>query len=322
MSEVKIVNAGLQVMGKKSRNDVAMHVNPNAATPGIEPDFVFDPMSWHGEILSWFCNYSYPLYIYGESGAGKTTCVKQIAARLNYPVYELTGSASMEPRDLLGSKTLDAPNGQTITAWQDGALVKAMRDGGILLINEMDACNPDALIVLNSVLDGSPVCLEDSGTVIYPDPMFRFVATGNTNGTGNVSGRYTGTLCQNFALRDRFMWVVADYIPRDAELALLKKKASLSDDCYNIMLDFAGITRAVELPKDLTEFENLLPPMTTRSLLKWADMLATDGPTWVKRKKNAMRETLDRAFARGVDAGQRAALFEILNHLTKETGND
>ena len=37
-----------------------------------------------------------PLYIFGPTSAGKSSLVRQIAARLNYPVYEATGHDRLE----------------------------------------------------------------------------------------------------------------------------------------------------------------------------------------------------------------------------------
>ena len=40
-----------------------------------------------------------PLYLYGPTGSGKTSLIKQLAARLNYPVFEVTGHGRMEFAD-------------------------------------------------------------------------------------------------------------------------------------------------------------------------------------------------------------------------------
>lgn len=42
-------------------------------------------------MVVWFLDNSDPLYVFGPTGCGKTSCIKQLAARLNYPVFKVTG---------------------------------------------------------------------------------------------------------------------------------------------------------------------------------------------------------------------------------------
>lgn len=72
------------------------------------------------------------MYMCGPSGSGKTSSICQLAARLNYPVFEVTGHNRLEFQDLVGHHSVQ--NG-TMT-FEYGPLALAMRYGGILLINE------------------------------------------------------------------------------------------------------------------------------------------------------------------------------------------
>ena len=86
-------------------------------------------------------------------------------------------------------------------AYKYGPLPLAMRYGGILLINEADLLSPEVAVGLNGVLDGAPLCLpENGGEVISPHEMFRIACTSNTNGGGDDTGLYQGTVRQNLAL--------------------------------------------------------------------------------------------------------------------------
>ena len=86
-------------------------------------------------------------------------------------------------------------------AYKYGPLPLAMRYGGILLINEADLLSPEVAVGLNGVLDGAPLCLpENGGEVISPHEMFRIACTANTNGGGDDTGLYQGTVRQNLAL--------------------------------------------------------------------------------------------------------------------------
>ena len=76
-------------------------------------------------------------------------------------------------------------------AYQYGPLALAMRHGGLFLLDEFDLLDPSTAAGLNSILDGSPLCIpENGGEIIEPHEMFRFVATANTNGGSDETGLY------------------------------------------------------------------------------------------------------------------------------------
>ncbi|WP_428166050.1 AAA family ATPase [Desulfovibrio sp.] len=123
------------------------------------------------------------LYVFGTTGCGKTSCIKQ--PRLNYPVFEVTGHGRLEFADLVGHLTIKDGN----MAFEHGPLALAMQYGAILLLNEIDLTSPEIAAGLNSVLDGSLLYIaENGGEIIPPHPMFRFVATKNTNDGGDNTG--------------------------------------------------------------------------------------------------------------------------------------
>ena len=165
------LDSGQVFSGKPSGKQIRGYAKPSAYTPAIDPDYIFHESS--RDVAVWFCNPTEPLYVFGPVGAGKTSLIKQLAARLNYPVFEVTGHGRLEFADLAGHLTVQ--NGSM--AFEYGPLALAMRYGGILLFNEIDLTSPEVAAGLNSVLDGSPLCIaENGGELLTPHPMFRFVA--------------------------------------------------------------------------------------------------------------------------------------------------
>lgn len=163
------------------------------------------------ELVVWIMTPSDPLYVFGPTGAGKSSLIRQVAAKLNYPVFDITGHGRLEFNDLAGHLTVE--NGSM--RFQYGPLALAMKFGGLFLLNELDLLDPATAAGLNGVLDGAPLCLpENGGEVIPPHPMFRFVATANTNGASDESGLYQGTLRQNLAFMDRFWLCEVGYRPK------------------------------------------------------------------------------------------------------------
>lgn len=83
------------------------------------------------------------LYITGPTGSGKTSLVEQVAARINWPVQTVTGHGRLELNDLLGQWLLLKGGGMQ---WADGPLTLAVRNGHVLLVNEIDAMEPSELV--------------------------------------------------------------------------------------------------------------------------------------------------------------------------------
>ncbi len=194
-------DAGEVFSGKSSGTTVTGFSSSSDYTP--RPDNRYQFHSSSRDVVVWFLmEKPEPLYLYGPTGCGKSSLVRQLAARLNYPVFEITGHERLEIADLIGHLTVQDGN----MKFEYGPLSMAMKIGGIFQFNELDLCSPATLAGLNTILDGSPLCIpENGGELIYPADTFRFVATANTNGSTDDTGLYQGTLRQNLAFLDRFM---------------------------------------------------------------------------------------------------------------------
>ena len=182
LSELKVIDfdAGTLFSGQASGRMIKGFAAPSVHTPTINPDYLFHDAI--RELVVWFISPADPLYVFGPTGSGKTSLIRQVAAKLNYPVFDVTGHGRLEFNDLAGHLSVD--NGSM--GFQYGPLALAMKFGGLFLLNELDLLDPATVTGLNGVLDGAPLCIpENGGEVIPPHPMFRFVATANTNGAAD-----------------------------------------------------------------------------------------------------------------------------------------
>ena len=98
------MDAGLVFSGVPTGNKIWGYQNPCLYTPAIDPHYSFHESARDAAV--WFMNKLDPLYLYGPTGSGKTSLIKQLAARLNYPVFEVTGHGRMEFADLCGHISL------------------------------------------------------------------------------------------------------------------------------------------------------------------------------------------------------------------------
>lgn len=306
------LDAGLVFSGKASGRLIQGYAKPSAYTPAVTPDYLFHESS--RDIVVWLMNPADPLYVFGPTGCGKTSCIKQLAARLNYPVFEVTGHGRLEFVDLAGHLAVKDGN----MVFEYGPLALAMRHGAILLLNEIDLTSPEVTAGLNSVLDGSPLCIaENGGELITPHPMFRFIATANTNGGGDDTGLYQGTQRQNAAWLDRFVMCEIGYPTPDVEKALLARRfPALPEEITHKLVDFAGEVRKLFMGEggnhDLAG--TIEVTLSTRTLLRWAELTVRFQPL-AHQGIQPVTYALDRALGFQASRETRAMLHELAQRI-------
>lgn len=305
--EPKEFDAGEMFSGKKSNKPVWGFAEPSYYTPERDPNYIFH--STCQDICLWHMAEPEPLYVYGAAGAGKTSLIKQIAASLNYPVFEITGHARLEFADLVGQPTVKNKGME----FQYGPLALAMKYGGICLLNEIDITDPATLCGLNSILDGSPLCIpENQGELIKPHPMFRFVATANSNGRADDTGLYQGVLAQNLAFMDRFWVVMVEYPTKEAETALLSKiTPDLPAALISSMTDLATEVRESFMKDDGSGME---VTFSTRTLIRWAKLTLMYAPL-ARHGIMPVEHALDRALGFKAQPSTKEALHEMVQRI-------
>ena len=306
--QVVDLDAGKVFSGQPSGRTIKGFAKPSIHTPTVDPDYLFhDAMR---ELVVWFISPVDPLYVFGPTGSGKSSLVRQVAAKLNYPVFEVTGHGRLEFNDLAGHLTVE--NGSM--RFQYGPLALAMKFGGLFLLNEIDLLDPATATGLNGVLDGGPLCIpENGGEVIPPHPMFRFVATANTNGAADDSGLYQGTLRQNLAFMDRFWLCEVGYPPADAETRLLERLAPvLPDDLRRTMVEFANEVRRLFIGEGASQQpgETIEITFSTRTLIRWAELTQRFQPL-ARLGVQPVTYALDRALGYRASRSTRALLHEL-----------
>lgn len=243
------------------------------------------------------------LMITGPTGSGKTSLVEQIAARLNWPVQDVTCHGRLEFQDLVGAFQLVLGDTQFV----HGPLAVAAREGHILLLNEVDHMDPAELTGLNGILEGSPLVIAaNGGEVIKPHPKFRIVVTGNSAGSGDSTGLYAGVMRQNLAFMDRFRVMKVDYPDEDIELKILGELVpALPNELATKMIAVANEVRRLFVGSATGSELNVT--LSTRTLLRWGHLAI------VKRASpNALQFALEEALTnRCDDRAERDAIHRI-----------
>ena len=166
----------------------------------------------------------YPIFVTGLSGNGKTLMVEQVCAKLKRENYRVNITRQTDEDDLLGGFRLI--NGNTV--WVDGPVVSAMKNGGVLLLDEIDLGSAN-MMCLQPVLEGKGVFLKKIGQWVKPAPGFQIFATANTKGKGSDDGRFVGTGIMNEAMLDRFPVTLEQPYPTRATERKILAKAGCDD---------------------------------------------------------------------------------------------
>ena len=201
-----------------------------------------------------------PVFVTGLSGNGKTTMIEQACAKSNRDCYRVNITQETDEDDLIGGFRL--LKGET--AFVYGPVVEAMKNGGVLLLDEIDL-GSSKIMCLQPVLEGKGVFIKKTGEWITPAKGFTVVATANTKGKGDTDGRFVGTNVMNEAFLDRFDWTMEqNYATRKTETKILIKKmekfGKVDRDFADYLTRWAEITRKAYMEGAIDEI------ITTRRL--------------------------------------------------------
>lgn len=146
-----------------------------------------------------------PAMLVGPAGSGKTTAARQVAEALSLPFWAESCNPGMSKWDIYGFSTVDG-------GYKPGIVRDAFENGGVLLLDEMDASNSSVLVAINMIAAcsiGEEVTFPD-GVNVPRHADFILIAGCNTFGDG-ASDVYVGREQLDAATLDRFACIRWDY---------------------------------------------------------------------------------------------------------------
>ena len=210
----------------------------------------------------------------GPAGTGKTTAARKAAEALGLSFSCLSVGPQTSKSDLLGF--VDAGG-----TYRESLFVSAYRDGGVFLLDEIDAGNAGVLTVLNAALAGD-VMATPAGMVAR-SPRFLAVAGANTYGQG-ASRQYVGRNQLDAATLDRFAvldWPVDEGL--EAALVGLPAPAPVLDLARGGLLDAAGWLARVRTVRAAVEKQQVRAVISPRATVAGCALLAAGvGRYWTE----------------------------------------
>ncbi len=162
----------------------------------------------------------------GPPGTGKSTLLRAVASARAAPFHLVEGNAELTPARLVGhfDPAQVLARGYAPDVFVDGPLVSALRDGGLLYVEEINRVPEETLNVLITVMSESELTVPRLG-LVHAEPGFRLVAAMNpfdAVGTERISS----------AIYDRTCRISMDYQSAGTESAIVALRSAPASDAF------------------------------------------------------------------------------------------
>ena len=156
--------------------------------------------------------------IIGPKGTGKTSLVRDFAKSKNAKLESINFSLRTRESHLIGTKTLT----DGTVSFDEGILLKSMREGSMLYLDEINSAEADVLLRLDEALDDRrQISLKEStGEIVKAKDDWFVIATINPL-THSGTKELPPQLLSRFPVR-----INLEYPPENIEIEIVKKYVS------------------------------------------------------------------------------------------------
>src|ERR671924_629697 len=245
-----------------------MYVFINIRTHPVVRNMAETYLDWNDslDVLKRAYNAGLFTIIIGPKGTGKTSLVRQFASLVNKQLQSVNFSLRTRESHLIGSKTLDRGEVNFV----EGILVKSMRDGSLLYLDELNAAEADVLLRLDEALDDrrQVVLKEAAGQLVTARNEWSVIAT--INPLSHVGTKeLPPQLLSRFPVRIRL-----EYPPENVELEIIMRHVPNIVDSK-----LEDVKRAIQLARSLRDaaaVEELYYSPSLRETIAFAKLLNTE----------------------------------------------
>ena len=203
----------------------------------------------------------FPVLIEGPTSTGKTSSIEYLAKRTGHRFVRINNHEHTDIQEYLGTYVSDPTTGKLV--FQDGLLVRALRRGDWIVLDELNLAPTDVLEALNRLLDDNrELLIPETQEVVRPHPNFLLFAT------QNPPGLYGGRKVLSRAFRNRFLEVYFDDLPQaELETILCQRCRIAPSYAQKIVRVFRELTKRRQSTR---VFESKHGFATLRDLFRWA----------------------------------------------------
>ena len=205
----------------------------------------------------------YPVLIQGPTSSGKTSMIEYLAKRSGNTFVRINNHEHTDLQEYLGSYVSGADGKLT---FQEGILVRALREGHWIVLDELNLAPTDVLEALNRLLDDNrELLIPETQEIVRPHDDFMLFAT------QNPAGLYGGRKILSRAFRNRFLELHFDDIPVEELTEILHRRTMIPETwCKRIVKVYQELST---LRQENRIFEQK-SFATLRDLFRWAQRKA------------------------------------------------
>ncbi len=172
----------------------------------------------------------------GPTGCGKTRFVEYMAWRLRRPLITIACHDDLSASDLIG-RFLVRHDG---TAWQDGPLTRAVREGAICYLDEVVEARQDTVVVLHPLTDHRRMLpLDKTGETVVAAPSFQLVVSYNPGYQRMLKDLKPST-------RQRFVALDFDFPAAEHEASIVEHEGGADHPTAHALVTLAQRLRALQ----------------------------------------------------------------------------
>jgi midasin len=203
----------------------------------------------------------FPVLIEGPTSSGKTSSVEYLARRTGHRFIRINNHEHTDIQEYLGSYVSDPLTGKLV--FKDGLLVRALRSGEWIVLDELNLAPTDVLEALNRLLDDNrELVIPETQEVVHPHPHFMLFAT------QNPPGLYAGRKVLSRAFRNRFIEVHFEDVPQGELGTILSQRCGIAPSYAERIV---GVFRELQKRRQSGRvFESRHGFATLRDLFRWA----------------------------------------------------
>ncbi|KAL5512832.1 hypothetical protein ACEPAG_3098 [Sanghuangporus baumii] len=204
----------------------------------------------------------YAVLIEGPTSSGKTSAIQYLARRTGHNFVRINNHEHTDIQEYLGSYVSDSRSGKLV--FHDGLLVRALRRGDWIVLDELNLAPTDVLEALNRLLDDNrELVIPETQEIVRPHPNFMLFATQNPPGV------YAGRKVLSRALRNRFLEVHFEDVPATELEHILSQRSRIAPSyAHRIVSVFQELQKRRQIGRI---FEGKEGFATLRDLFRWAD---------------------------------------------------
>ncbi|KAF2653215.1 midasin [Lophiostoma macrostomum CBS 122681] len=205
----------------------------------------------------------YPVLIQGPTSSGKTSMIEYLAKRSGNKFVRINNHEHTDLQEYLGSY-ISGTDGKL--SFQEGILVRALREGHWIVLDELNLAPTDVLEALNRLLDDNrELLIPETQEIVRPHDDFMLFAT------QNPAGLYGGRKVLSRAFRNRFLELHFDDIPVEELTEILHRRTMIPESwCKRIVKVYQELS-ILRQENRLFEQKSFA---TLRDLFRWAQRKA------------------------------------------------